>query len=293
METIKSKHRKHLFRTRNVSRSVYGSAVLFVLLVIMGAFMALPMVFIVSTAFKPINELFMYPPRFLVRRPTLDNFILMGQLAKDMWVPFSRYAFNSALITFGGTAAYVFIASLAAYPLAKYNFKLLKYISVVVVWAILFRPEVMGVPQYIVISGLKMINTYWAAILPTLASSFGVFLMTQFISTVPDAILEASEIDGAGEMRKFFIIVMPIVKPAWFTLIIFTFQAFWNTTGLQFIYRENLKTLPTMLQQITSGGLARAGASAAVALVLMLPPVLIFLFVQASVIETMSHSGIK
>ena len=293
MAVRKKRYRKRLLRAKHVSRSPYVSAGLYLLLFIMGIFMVLPLAFVVFTAFKPLNELFVYPPRFFVRRPTFDNFILMSQLAKDMWVPFSRYAFNSALITFGGTAAYVLIASLAAYPLAKYNFKALKYVSVVFVWAMLFRPEVMGIPQYIVIANLKLVNTYWAVILPALAGSFGVFLMTKFMSTVPDAILEAAEIDGATEWRKLFKVVMPIVKPAWFTLIIFTFQSFWNTTGLQFIYREELKTLPTMLSQITSGGMARAGAAAAVAMVLMLPPVLIFILVQSSVIETMSHSGIK
>lgn len=262
-------------------------------LLLFALFMALPLIYTVVTAFKPVTELFLFPPRFFVKHPTLDNFVQMSQLATEMYVPFSRYLFNSVLVAGGGTLLYVLIASLAAYPLAKFKFRFLKIYNMVIVWAILFRPEVTAIPQYIVISKLNMLNTYWAVMLPVLASTYGVFLMRQFISAFPDSVLEAAHIDGASQYQVFWRIVMPSVKPAWLTLTIFIFQQFWNTTGIQYVYDESMKMLPTVLQQITTGGIARAGASSAVALVLMIPPIVIFITTQSSVMETMALSGIK
>lgn len=279
---------------KKVNRSKSGNVAIFVFLSVFGAFMALPLVYTVITAFKPVNELFLFPPRFFVRNPTLDNFVTMFQLTQAMWIPFSRYLFNSLFVAIGGTALYILIASMAGFSLAKYKFPGRGIYFQIIVWAILFRPEVTGIPQYIILSELGMVNTYWALILPVLAGSFGVFLMRQFIEiAIPDEMMEAARIDGASDYRIYWSIVMPIVKPAWLTLIIFTFQQFWNTTGVQYIYDESLKMLPTILQQITSSGLARAGAGSAVALVLMIPPIIIFILSQSSVMETMAHSGLK
>jgi putative chitobiose transport system permease protein len=280
-------------RKIRLSRSMTGDVFLILTLAVFGVFMILPMVYTVVTAFKPIHELFLFPPRFFVKTPTMDNFRQMVQLTTEMYVPFSRYLFNSLVVTGGGTAAYVFIASLAAYPIAKFDFRFLKVFQTIVVWAILFRGEVTAIPQYIVISKLGLLNTYLAVVFPILASTFGVFLMIQFIRDFPDTILEAAHIDGAGHFETYWRIVMPSIRPAWLTLIIFTFQSYWNSTGIQYIYDESMKMLPTVLQQITTGGMARAGASAAVALVLMIPPIAIFVLAQASVMETMAKSGLK
>ena len=140
----------------------------------------------------------------------------------------------------------------------------------------------------------KRQNTYWALLLPPLANTFGVFLMVQFMeSAIPESVLEAGRIDGATEYRMFYSVVMPAVKPAWLTLVIFTFQSFWNVTGVSFVYDESLKTLPSVLSTISSGGLARAGATAAVAVILLIPPIIIFIISQSSISETMAHSGLK
>ncbi len=281
-------------KQKRVSRSFGGNALVLFFLLLMSIFMVLPLVYTVITAFKPANELFLYPPRFMVQNPTLDNFVTMMRLAQEMWVPFERYLFNSLLISVVGTTAYVFIASMCAYALAKYPQKWLKVFYGVVVWAILFRNEVTAIPQYIIISQLGMINTYWAVLLPMMAGSFGVFLVRQFVVTaVPTSLMEAARIDGASEYKIFFSVVMPMIKPAWLTLSIFTFQSLWNASGVTYIYDESMKVLPVMLRQIASAGIARAGAGAAVALVLMIPPVIFFLLSQSSVLETMSHSGMK
>ena len=146
---------------------------------------------------------------------------------------------------------------------------------------------------YIILAWLGMINTYWSMLLPALASSFGVFLMQQFIVSFPDTILEAARIDGAGEWRIYWSVLMPSVKPGWITLIIFTFQTFWNTTSVNYVYDEKLRLLPAVLSQITNSGIARAGEASAVALILMIPPIVIFIISQNSVLETMAQSGIK
>ena len=209
-------------------------------------------------------------------------------------MPLSRYVFNSLFIAGAGTFVYVILASMAAFPLSKHKFPGKALIAALIVWALLFRSEVTGISQYIIISGMGMINTYWALLLPPLANTFGVFLMMQFMeSAIPESVLEAGRIDGATEYRMFYSVVMPAVKPAWLTLVIFTFQSFWNVTGVSFVYDESLKTLPSVLSTISSGGLARAGATAAVAVILLIPPIIIFIISQSSISETMAHSGLK
>ena len=279
---------------RKVSRSLGGNIAMTVFLLICGAFMVLPIVYTVVSAFKPLTELFLYPPRFFVKNPTLDNFSAMARLVSNTRIPFERYLFNSILVTCAGTLAGIILGALAAYPLAKHKFrgKLLLYNFVV--WVMLFRPEVASVPQYIVMSRLNLIDNYLAQILPALSGSMSVFLMRQFMLTfIPDSLLEAARIDGAGELRIFWTIVMPMTKPAWLTLALFTFQTLWNATGTQFIFTETMKSLPTALKQVASAGLARAGAASAISLVLMIPPIVLFLCTQSAVMETMSTSGIK
>lgn len=277
-----------------LSRSFGGTFAIFMFLVIIGVFMALPIVYSIVQSIKPLEEIFAYPPKFFVKNPTFDNYVQVYQLCQNLWVPLSRYVFNSFFISVLGTVVYVFIASMAAFPLSKHNFPGKVIISLVIVWALLFRPEVTGVAQYIIISKLNMINTYWSMLLPPLAGTFGVFLMMQFMETaIPDSLLEAARIDGAKEYRIFFSIAMPAVKPAWLTLVIFTFQSFWNATGVSYIYDESLKTLPSVLTNISSGGLARSGASSAVAVILLVPPIIIFIISQSSMTETMAHTGLK
>lgn len=280
-------------RTKRVSRSLGGNLVVWLFLFLFGVFTALPIIYSVINSFKPINELFLFPPRFFVMNPTLENYLSLFTMQLNSLVPFERYLFNSIFVAVITTVVYIIIASLAAYPLAKHRFTGKTLIMQIVIAAILFRPEVTAMPQYIIISKLHMIDTYWSLIFPALATSFGVFLMIQFMSTIPDEILESATIDGCSEYKAFWKIVMPMVKPAWMTLVIFTFQGIWNTTGVQFIYSENMKMLPTALSQISTAGIARAGIASAVTVVIMIPPIVIFLISQKSVMQTMAHSGLK
>ena len=282
-------------KTVRLSRSKAGDIGVFIFLLLICAFMILPMLYSVIQAFKPLDELFLYPPRFFVRNPTGQNFSDVFYLTESLEVPFLRYVFNSFFITIAGTVLYIIIASAAGYALGKGTFKGKDALSSLVVWALLFRPEVTAIPQYVIVSKLGMVNTYWALILPALASTMGVFLIRQFVVVaIPDATLEAARIDGASEYRIFYKIVLPGIKPALMTAIIFTFQALWNSAdGTQFIYSDKLKSLPNVLSTIVAGGIARAGAASAVSVILMIPPIIVFLISQSSVMETMTHSGLK
>ena len=277
--------------TRNkLSRSRLGNLVVLVLLAAMGVFTAIPFLFSIVQAIKPVDELFVYPPRLTVSRPTLDNFAVLFNLTSSTWVPVSRYLFNSLLLTVCGTVGNVVVCSMAAYPLAKLKFHGRKLLFNLVVVSLLFTYEVTFIPNYVILSKLQMLDTFWALLLPAVATPMGLFLMKQFMEQIPDSVVESARVDGAGTLTLYWRIVMPQVKPAWLTLVIFSFQSLWNREGLEFIFSEELKMFPTILKQVASSGVARAGAAAAI---LMIPPIVVFLLSQSNVIETMASSGIK
>ncbi len=278
---------------KNINGSVGGTAFIVFILVLFGSFMFLPFVYSVLQALKPREELFRFPPRFFVVNPTLSNFAQLFQVANTSWIPFTRYLFNSVFITVVGTFGQVIFASMAAFPLAKFKFPASKAIFNIVVWSLLFTGGVTAIPTYIVMAKLNLINSHLALILPTVGSSMGLFLMKQFMEQMPTSLIESARIDGAGQFTIWLRIAMPIVRPAWLTLIIFAFQGLWNNTGGSYIYDEGLKTLPAALNQITASGMARMGAAAAASVLLMIPPIVTFLITQSNVITTMAYSGIK
>ena len=278
---------------RRLDRSFTVSFLLFAFLAGFGVFMALPLVYAVNNAFKPLNELFIFPPRILVNNPTLDNFYDLTALMGNSWVPLSRYIMNTLFITVVGTGLHILFASAAAYPLAKYRFPGSKLLFSIIVMSLMFSGHVTAIPNYMVMSWLGWINTHASIIVPSLAFPLGLFLMKQFMEQIPDALLEAAKIDGANEYRIFWKIVMPNVRPAWLTLMILQFPMLWGSDGGNFIYSENLKTLHYALGQITAGGIARAGVGAAVALILMIVPITLFIISQSNVIQTMATSGMK
>ena len=276
-----------------LNRSVAGNSLLFTLMGIFGVLMALPLVMIVNNALKPLDELFQYPPKLFVRNPTLDNFVDLFVAMNSSWVPFSRYLLNTVIITVGGTGGHVILASLAAYPLSKHNFRGKKLLFDMVVLSMMFSWTVTQIPNYMIISWLGINNTYLALILPACSYGMGLYLMKQFMDQIPNSLLESARLDGASEFRVFMTIVMPNVKPAWLTLAIFQFQQMWGNTGAMFLRDEELKPLQYSLQQIAAGGTARAGASAAVTLIIAAIPIIFFLICQSNVLETMTTSGMK
>ena len=281
-------------QSKRYTRSRVGNAVYVTFLLLFGIFSVLPLIYCITTSFKPLDELMIFPPRFLVTRPTAQNYLALPGLLSNLRIPLSRYIFNSVFISLVTTVLYVFISTMAAFVLTKSHIKGKKLIFKSIQYALLFNAFTLAIPQYLIFSYLKMIDTYWVYVLPYLASTMGVFLMKQYMEgSVPDALLEAARIDGAGYFRTFWEIVFPMVKPCCMTLTLFAFRDVWSGVPGGTIFSEALKTLPAIMTQITAGGIARAGSAMAVTVIMMLPPILVYMISQSNVLESMNSAGIK
>ena len=287
----KLRTRKH---TVVLNRSVGGDLGINVLLFVMGAFMFLPMVYVVMQSLKPLDELFIYPPRFYVTSPTLKNFSDLFRLMNTSWVPFSRYIFNTLLVSIVGTFGNLILGSMAAYALSKIKFPGRNFMFQTIVLSLMFSSTVTSIANFLTMSLLHWVDTYLALIVPAWGSTLGLYLMKQFMeSSVPDTVLESARLDGASEFRTFWTIAMPMVKPAWLTLIVYSFQGLWNTGTTIYVYSEQLKTFNYAISQIIAGGVVRAGAGAASTVLMMAVPIAVFVITQSNIIETMASSGMK
>ena len=256
--------------------------------------MVLPVVYAISTSLKPNSELWLFPPRFIVRKPTLKNYTGLFEIMSTSWVPFSRYIFNTVFITVVGCVGHIIISSLCAYPISKYKFPGSQGFFNLVQASLMFSTAVTAIPAFIIMSKIHLVDSYGALILPAMGLPLGLFLMKQFMEqTVHPAVLESADIDGAGEMRKFFRIVMPMVRPAWLTLAIFSIQSLWTIGNTPYIYSEELKTLSYAMSQVAAAGISRQGIGAAVSIVMFAVPLLFFIITQSNIVETMSASGMK
>ena len=280
-------------RLKRRGRSLGGDIFLALLLIGFGLFSAWPMIFVINNAFKPLDEIFLFPPKLFVQNPTIDNFVDLINLMGNSWVPFSRYIFNTLAITFLGTVGGVVISSMAAFPIAKYQFPGQKAMKKIIRYSLMFNATVTQIPNFIIMSRLGLIDTMYALVLPSIAGTLGLYLMLNFMMQIPDALIESAKLDGATEFQIYRTIIMPLAKPAWLTVIILTFQALWGATGGMFIYTEKLKPLSFALSQIVNAGIARTGVSAAVTLIMLVVPISVFVISQSNVIQTMATSGIK
>ncbi|MDF2537616.1 MAG: transporter permease [Herbinix sp.] len=281
-------------KKKQLNRSKLGNAGVYFILTLLGAFMILPLIYTISSSLKPLDELWVFPPRFFVRNPTLRNFKDLFRVLSGSVVPFSRYLFNTVLISVIGTFGHVMLASMCAFALAKHKFPGSQIIFKIIVITLLFNAAVTAIPNFMVMTWMNMLDTYWALIIPAFGSTLGLYLMKQFMEQmVHDTVLEAARIDGASEWKNFWHIAMPMVKPAWLTLIIFSFRDLWNMGGTVFIHSEELKTFNYAMGQILAGGIGRAGVGGAAAVVMMIVPVSVFIFTQSNIVETMGASGMK
>ncbi len=277
-----------------LARSAGGDVGITIILTILGIFMFLPMLYTIMQSLKPLDELWMYPPKFYVMSPTFSNFKSLFSLMNESWVPFSRYIFNTIFTSVAGTFGHLFIASLAAYTLAKIKFPGANGMFQLVQLSLMFNATVTSITSFIIFSAFHWLDTYWAIIVPAWASTLGLYLMKQFMdSNVPDTVLESARLDGASELKTYWTIAMPMVKPAWLTLIIYSFQSLWNAGASMYIHSEQLKSFSYAITQITAGGIKRAGASAAATVIMMMVPILVFVVSQSNIIETMGSSGMK
>ena len=285
-------------RTRNhkvvLNRSAGGDFGISVFLILFGAFMFIPMYYAIIQSLKPLDELWNYPPKFYVVNPTLSNFGEMFASMTSSWVAFSRDIFNTVLISVAGTFGNLFLGSLAAYVVSKMKFPGRKLLSEAVRYSLMFTATVTGIVNYLTMSTIGLVDTYWAIIIPAWGATLGMFLMRQFMTSgISDAVLESARLDGSSELRTYWTIAMPMVKPACMTLIVYSFKDLWNTGSSTYIQSEQLKTFNYAIQQIVSGGIARAGVGAAAAIVMLIVPVIVFVISQSNVVETMSTSGMK
>ena len=277
-----------------LNRSAGGDFSITFILVLLGAFMFLPMIYAICQSLKPLDELFMFPPRFIVRKPTFDNYKDLFSLMDTSWVPFSRYIFNTVFISVVGTTGNLICSSLAAYAFAKIRFPGGKTMFNLVRTSLMFHSTVTAITNFIIMSALGIVDTHMAIILPAFCTSLGLYLMKQFMDTnVTDAVLESARLDGARELKIFLVIAMPMVKPAWLTLIIYSFQGLWNAGSSIYIHSEQLKSFNYAIGQILAGGIKRSGAGAASTIIMMLVPLLVFVISQSNIIETMGSSGMK
>ncbi len=282
-----------LIKRRKPNRSVGGDFFIYFSLTIVAIIMMIPMVFAINSALKPLDELFRFPPSLFAENPTLDNFSDLFVTLSQSWVPFSRYFSNTLLITAVGTAGHLLLASMAAFVLSKYEFPGSKLFFRIVVVALMFTGYVTAIPNYITMSRLHIVDTYWAIILPAFAAPLGLFLMKQFCEGIPQSLIEAAKIDGASEWGVFTKIVMPNVKPAWLTLMIFSIRDLWNNGATTVIYSEEKKPLTYALSQVLAGGVARTGQASAVTVIVMIVPIICFILSESQVMQTMATSGIK
>ncbi len=272
----------------------------YALLLPLAAVMLLPIIYIFSSAFKPPDELFAYPPRFFVTNPTLKNFTDLFSRMSNSGIPASRYLFNSLAITAATVVASIVVSSTAAFALSKKRFKLKQALFTVNTVALMFVPIAVTIPRFLVIQRLHLLDTFWVHVLPVLAMPVGVFLLKQFIDTVPDEVLDAAQVDGASDWLIYSRIVLPMIRPAIATIAILTFQAAWNNaeTSTLYVNNESLKTFAFYLSTLTTtatgaNAVAGQGIAAAAALIMFLPNLIIFIFLQSQVMSTMSHSGLK
>lgn len=278
-------------------RSKGAWAAVYILMTLVVCFTMLPLVYLVSTAFKPLSELFVFPPQFFVRNPTLKNFSDLLLSMSSSAVPFSRYVFNSALVTAATVVGTIFVSTLGAYGMVKHNPPGSKLWFQIILAALMISPYVTQIPRYLIINSVGLINSYLALIIPSIATAYNFFLVKQFVEQIPNTLIEAARIDGCGEMRIYGQIIMPLLTPAWSTLMVFSFVNSWNDYFSPLIYLNDqaLKTLPLALNTISGGSatIGRAGAVAAATLLMTLPTVILFMISQKRVMQTMVHSGIK
>ena len=280
-------------KKKRINRSRVGDFFLFLFLLVSSILSILPLIMIVNNAFKPLDEIFKFPPTIFVINPTLNNFADLGVVLGTSLVPFSRYLFNTVYVTILGTFGHVIVASMCSYVLSRYNVPGGKVIFSLIVYALMFPSSVTATPNYIILNWLGLIDTHWSIVLPVIGGTLGLFLMKQFMDQISMEYIESAKLDGAGEFKTYWSIVMPLVKPAWITLVILNFQSLWNTYGSTTIYREDLKMLSYAINQIASAGVARTGTLNAVQLVMIIVPIAVFIFSQSNVMETMAHSGMK
>lgn len=284
---------------KSVKRFSIGWAFVYLIMLLLVMFMALPLVYTISSAFKPLDELYIFPPQFFVRNPTMKNFIDLVSSIGSASVPFSRNVLNSLIVTVSTVLLTCVFSAAGAYGMVIYHPPGSGFLYNVVISALMFSPHVTQIPRYMVVNAMGLVDHYLALIIPSIAVAYNFFLLRQFLVSFPKELIEAGRIDGAGELRIFRKLVVPAMKPALATLVVLSFVTNWNDyfSPLIYISDQAMRTLPLALQTISGGSgaasIGAAGATAAASMVMVLPTIIVFTISQKKVMETMTLSGIK
>lgn len=258
----------------------------------------LPIVFIIFHAFKPMEELFAFPPKFITTNPTLDNFRKLFKASRTAGIPLSKYVFNSILITVLVVFLSLFFSTAASYALSKLKFKGRNMMMQINQFALMFVPVAVMIPRYLVVNTMGLTNTYWAHILPLIPLPVALFLIKQFVDQVPQSLIEAAYMDGATEIHIYLKVIIPMIKPAIATAAILVFQQVWTNmeASSYYVNDEGLKSLAFYMNTLSSGTgntVAGQGVAAAASLIMFVPNLVLFCILQKNVMNTMAHSGIK
>ena len=254
-------------------------------LIPIAVFMGMPIIYIINHAFKPMDELFAFPPKFFVSHPSLINFQNLFQAAGTSSIPLSRYIFNSLIVTVAVVFLSVLISTMAAFALSKMKFKFKNTIFGLNNLALMFVATAVTIPRYLTISNLGILDTFWAHILPVC-----LFLIKQFVDGVPNSLIEAAQLEGAGSFKIYRKIIIPLIKPAIATGAILVFQNVWNNieTSSLFASSEGVRTLAFYMNTLSTAGTVQGqGMAAAAALIMFVPNLLLFIVMQSSVMNTM------
>ncbi len=275
-----------------------GQIKIFLLVLPMVILTGLPIIFIIFHAFKPMEELFAFPPKFITTNPTLDNFRKLFKASRTAGIPLSKYVFNSLLITVTVVFSSLIFSTAASYALSKLKFKGRELMMQINQFAIMFVPVAVMIPRYLVVNTLGMTNTYWSQILPLIPLPVALFLVKQFVDQVPQSLIEAAYVDGAKELQIYLKVIIPLIKPAIATAAILVFQQVWTNMEASNYYMndEGMKSLAFYMNTLSSGTgntVAGQGVAAAASLIMFVPNLILFCILQKNVMNTMAHSGIK
>lgn len=269
----------------------------YIFLIPFAVFMALPIIFIFNHAFKPLDELYAFPPRFFVNNPTLENFQNLSQLAEQSGIPLSRYVFNSLFVTVIVVFLSLALSTLAGYALSKKQFRGKKLLLEVNNTALMFVPIAVMIPRFLTVTTIGIEDTYFAHVLPLVAMPVGLFLIKQFIDQIPDSLIEAAVIDGATDFKIYWRVILPLIKPAIATAAILAFQLVWNDMETSNLYTtsENMRTLAFFMNTLAAqtNVVVGQGMAAVASMIMFVPNLILFVFLQSKVMNTMAHSGLK
>ncbi|MBA7507299.1 L-arabinose transport system permease protein AraQ [subsurface metagenome] len=249
-----------------------------------------PFIWMISTSFKSSESVFTFPPQWIPKHPTIEQY---QTLFRE--VNFLQFFKNSVIVAFGITLFSLFLNSLGGFAFAKHKFPGREKIFALLLATMMVPGQITMIPVFLMLKSVGLINSYWGLIIPAGASAFGIFLMRQFITTIPTDLIESARIDGCSEFRIYWTIILPLCKPVLAALGIFTFMGSWNAFlwPLIIMIKENMYTLPVALANLSGQYATKFGLLMAGAVVVVIPVLIVFIVAQRYVIKGVAVTGLK